>query len=130
MSEAAAAAPLGAIAWVDLTVPNAVEVRDFYAAVTGWVPQPVDMDGYQDFGMDRPGDGVTVAGVCHARGANAGQPAQWMIYVTVPDAETSARKAVELGGAIISGPRDIGGSRIYVIRDPAGAVLALYQTAT
>ena len=32
---------VGSISWVDLTVPDAPGVRDFYAAVTGWRPSPV-----------------------------------------------------------------------------------------
>lgn len=123
-------APLGSVAWTDLTVPNAVEVRDFYAAVTGWQPQPLDMGGYEDFCMNRPGDGTTVAGICHARGDNAKLPPQWLIYVTVADVEVSARRAVERGGAVVVGVREMGGGRMCVIRDPAGAVLALFQTGT
>lgn len=119
---------VGSVSWADLTVPNAVEVRDFYAAVTGWQPQPVDMGGYEDFCMNRPGDGTTVAGVCHARGDNAGLPPQWLIYVTVADIEASARRTVELGGTIVLGIREMGGGRTCVIRDPAGAVLALFQS--
>lgn len=30
--------PLGAVAWVDLTVDDAPKVRDFYAGVVGWTP--------------------------------------------------------------------------------------------
>lgn len=119
---------IGSVAWADLTVPNAVEVRDFYAAVTGWQPQPVDMGGYEDFCMNRPGDGTTVAGVCHARGDNAGLPPQWLIYVTVASIEASAHRTVELGGVVVVGMREMGGGRMCVIRDPAGAVLALFQS--
>jgi predicted enzyme related to lactoylglutathione lyase len=66
-----------------------------------------------------------VAGVCHARGANANLPAQWLVYVQVEDVEASARRAAELGGAVVDGPRGMGSLRFCVIRDPAGAVLAL-----
>jgi len=38
----------GAIAWIDLTVPDAESLRDFYAAVAGWTPSAVAMDGYDD----------------------------------------------------------------------------------
>ena len=67
----------------------------------------------------------TVAGICHARGANAKLPAQWLVYVQVKDVAKSARKAEALGGAIVDGPRDMGGATFCVIRDPAGAVCAL-----
>lgn len=47
----------GTIAWVDLTVPHAAKVRDFYAAVTGWKPEAVSMGSYQDYNMTKPGRG-------------------------------------------------------------------------
>ncbi|MBI5958462.1 MAG: hypothetical protein HY866_07005 [Chloroflexi bacterium] len=68
----------GQVAWVDLTVENADQVRDFYQQVVGWTSQPVQMDGYSDYNMLRP-DGTPAVGVCHARGDNASIPAQWMI---------------------------------------------------
>jgi catechol-2,3-dioxygenase len=43
----AARLTVGTVAWFDLTVSDAVEVRDFYQAVVGWTTSPVDMGGYQ-----------------------------------------------------------------------------------
>ena len=74
---------IGSISWTDLTVPNAGPVRDFYLAVVGWTHTPVAMDGYDDFCMNTPADGATVAGICHRRGPNADFPAQWLIYITL-----------------------------------------------
>ena len=118
---------IGTVGWTDLTVPNAEEVRDFYQAVAGWQPQPLDMGGYSDFVMTAPG-GKGVAGVCHARGPNVGYPAQWLIYITVADLDQSIANCTERGGKVIAGPRGAGGTaRFCVIQDPAGAVAALYQ---
>ena len=75
--------------------------------------------------MTAPDTGEPVAGVCHARGANANLPPQWIVYVTVADVEASARRAAELGGAVLDGPRQMDGRDFCVIRDPAGAVLGL-----
>ena len=52
-------------------------------------------------------------------------PAQWLLYVNVDDIDSSLRRAVELGGHLINGPRKMGKNRFCVIRDPAGAVMAL-----
>jgi len=46
MSETNELPPLGAIAWADLTVANAPAVRDFYAAVCGWIAAHVEMGGH------------------------------------------------------------------------------------
>jgi len=119
--------PLGSISWTDLTVENAATIRDFYQAVTGWNVSPVSMGDYEDYAMVSPADGRGVAGICHARGANAGLPPQWLIYITVADLDESMAHCREKGGAIIAGPKTMGRDRYCVIRDPAGAVAALYE---
>ncbi|MGE5126399.1 MAG: VOC family protein [Betaproteobacteria bacterium] len=115
----------GTIAWHDLTASDAGKLGEFYAAVVGWRAEPVDMHGYADYNMLAPATGEPVAGVCHARGPNAGLPAQWLIYVLVESLEASLRACVERGGRIVDGPRGMGEQVFAVIRDPAGAHLAL-----
>lgn len=116
----------GRIVWQDLTARDAATLRDFYAAVAGWTPEPVEMGGYQDYSMNSA-DGTTVAGICHARGSNAKVPPQWLIYITVPDVSAAAQRCTDLGGAILDGPRPMAGKPFCIIRDPAGAVAALIE---
>ena len=116
----------GTIAWCDLTVPDAAKIREFYAAVAGWRTEAVSMGDYDDFSMIPAAGGDAVAGVCHARGGNADIPAQWLIYVVVEDVDAGAAKTRELGGEVVVEPRPLAGGRFCVVRDPAGAVLALY----
>ena len=88
------------------------------------------MGDYNDFNMNAPDSGKTMAGICHARGFNAALPAQWLVYINVANVNESAQRVVELGGKIISGPKDMGGyGRCCVIQDPAGAVAALFEPA-
>lgn len=118
--------PLGTVGWFDLTVADAEGVRDFYEAVAGWSAAPLDMGGYADYVMTAPG-GQSVAGICHARGANASLPAQWLLYITVADLDASMAACTAKGGEVISGPRKAGPTaRFCVVRDPAGAVAALF----
>jgi predicted enzyme related to lactoylglutathione lyase len=121
--------PIGSVVWRDLTVPDAAGVRDFYASVVGWEMRPHPMGEYDDYDVRSPESGDVVAGVCHARGENAKIPAQWLVYVVVASVEQSARRAAELGGAVLDGPRPLGKSAFCVIRDPAGAVLGLIENA-
>lgn len=122
--------PVGSIMWADLTVEDADAVRDFYKAVVGWTSSDVDMGGYHDYCMNQPEDAKTVAGVCHARGANAALPPQWLIYVTVEDLDASVERCVEKGGAVVAPARDYGGAGRYaVLRDPAGAAFAVFEPA-
>lgn len=118
---------VGAIVWTDLTVRDAEGTRDFYAAVAGWRFEPVEMGGYADFNMLAPGRDEPVAGVCHARGPNAGLPPQWLVSIAVADLDTSTKACVERGGVVIDGPRLVGRKRFCVIRDPAGAHAGLIE---
>ena len=119
----------GSIPWRDLTVPDAEGLKDFYSAVVGWESEAVDMDGYSDFCMMTPTSGETVAGICHARGANEDLPPQWLVYILVDNLDDSIAACGEGGGSVIAGPRPLEDGRFCVIRDPAGAVCALFQAA-
>lgn len=119
----------GTILWTDLTVADADRVRDFYAEVVGWNPEAVEMGGYADWSMETQ-DGTAVAGVCHARGVNTDLPPVWLVYVAVRDLDDSLKHTEAGGGAVVVGPRHMGAhGRYAVIRDPAGAVLALIEPA-
>jgi predicted enzyme related to lactoylglutathione lyase len=118
---------IGTIGWIDLTVENAGEIRDFYRSVAGWSVEEVQMDGYQDYCMSPPGGEGPVAGICHARGGNSGLPPGWLIYITVEDLEQSVARCLSLGGEVRVQPKSAGDDRYCVIRDPSGACCALYQ---
>ena len=121
----------GTIGWIDLTVSNAEHVRDFYQQVVGWSNSPVEMDGYQDFCMITPSGNVPITGICHAKGANADLPPQWLIYITVENLDRSIEACTKAGGSIVAGPKNMGEEgRFCVIKDPAGAVAALYEPKT
>jgi predicted enzyme related to lactoylglutathione lyase len=118
---------VGEVLWQDLSVENAIEVRDFYREIVGWDFIPEDMGGYEDYHMVIPATGNRAAGICHARGVNADLPPVWLIYFIVEDVEGSAQLCEELGGEVIVQPRYMGEGHFCVIRDPAGAICALYR---
>lgn len=120
----------GSIAWADLTTTLAPQLREFYEQVAGWRADPVPMDGgaYNDFNMIPAAEGAQpVAGICHATGANAGLPPVWLLYVLVDDLDHSLAQCTALGGTVVRPPAGAKAPRFAVIRDPAGAHLALYQ---
>ena len=120
----------GQIGWIDLTVSDAPALRDFYQGVTGWTPSPVEMGGYQDFCMHPSAGAAPVAGICHARGHNAGLPPVWLVYITVDDLDQAIRRCEELHGKVLRPATSAGPSgRFCVIEDPAGAVCALFEAA-
>lgn len=119
---------IGHIAWLDLTVPDAPRIRDFYREVVGWSVQDVAMEDagepYADYSMVG-GDGQPAAGVCHARGANLGLPPVWLVYLPVADLAQSLALVHEEGGKIL---KDTTGPEGYaVVQDLVGAPVALVQ---
>ena len=120
-------ADVGTISWMDLTVDDADGVRDFYEAVTGWKPEAVGMGDYNDYAMAPP-NGDAVAGICHARGSNADLPPAWLIYIVVESVDNSIAECRKRGGAVVVEPRGLAGGTFCVIRDPAGAVCALWSS--
>ncbi len=122
-------APMGRIAWVDLTVADAETTRDFYREVIGWGVEDVELEDngkrYSDYNM-LADDGTAAAGVCYARGANVGLPPVWMIYLPVGDMAESLRRVTDEGGTVIKTAQKEDGSYNYAaIQDPVGAYLAL-----
>lgn len=125
--------PAGHIAWLDLTVADAPKTRDFYRAVVGWSVEEVAMEdsgeSYADYSMIG-GDGAPAAGVCHARGANLGLPASWLIYLPVGDLGESLERVRAEGGRVLKVAKAADGSPFYaVIEDPVGVTLALVPAA-
>lgn len=117
---------IGKILWSDLTVENATEIRDFYAAVTGWKFEPVNQGDYEDYNMINQ-EGNIVSGICHKRGGNKNLPAQWLNYVTVDSLSTSIALVEKMGGEVGDGPRKVSDQQFAVIKDPAGAYIALFE---
>jgi uncharacterized protein len=123
---------VGAIVSADLTVPNATELKDFYAQVIGWTPEELRMgtdSNYVDYVM-KDDEGNWAGGVCHARGANMGVPPQWIVYINVADIKESIEKCKKLRGKVIKEAFDRNGNYMYaMLEDPMGAVLAVTHEA-
>ena len=79
------------------------------------------MGDYDDYNMTPPSGDKPAAGICHARGENARLPPYWIPYIAVADLAASIAACERLGGAVVARV----GTNCCVIRDPAGAVIAL-----
>ena len=61
---------------------------------------------------------------------NSDLPPVWLIYIVVETLEASLAACAEPGGEVLVGPKAMGpGSAYAIIKDPAGAISALYQVA-
>ena len=119
---------IGEVAWVDLTIPGAEKVvREFYQSVIGWEVSEFNMGDYNDYAVATPEGKETVAGICHARGENASLPPHWIIYIKVKSLEASVAACRANGGEVLTAPKQFGGARFCVLKDPAGAVFGVIE---
>jgi len=128
MSEPVCPVP-GDFCWEELGTRDAAAAKAFYQALFGWSMEDHEMpDGTGCYTMIRH-QGDDLAGLYQLQGpAFAGVPSHWMSYVLVADVEAAATRVRELGGAVVQGPMDVQGvGRMAVLRDPQGAMLALFQ---
>ena len=112
----------GAPSWNELATSDLAASASFYSELFGWKVEPIE-------GMQMP-----YMTIKNAAGHNNGGirpamehgPPNWLVYFGIDDIDAGAAKAGELGGGTIVGPTPIGMGSIAVLRDPQGAVFALF----
>jgi len=118
----------GVPCWVAGVHPDPSAAAGFYTQLFGWEAENL-------MPPDHPADyflctlrGRRVAALVSQHGAPPPPQPLWGTYVWVDDADESAAKASELGGALVGGPFDSpGGGRMAVLTDPSGAGFGLWQ---
>ena len=121
----APAAGSGRFFWNELHTPDPARVLPFYEKVIGHAHRAVDMGaGGRYHILSR--DGVDRAGASDY--LRPGVAPHWLPYVAVDDVDATIARARALGAAIPVPPEEIPGiGRFGVLRDPAGAVLAVMK---
>ncbi|HZU27136.1 MAG TPA: VOC family protein [Bryobacteraceae bacterium] len=121
--------PPGAFCWLELMTSDQTAAKQFYGRLFGWEANDSPMGPDQTYTIFQLGGGA--AGAAYTLMADQkeqGVPPNWMLYVATESADSSAARATELGGAILGGPFDVADyGRMAIIRDPQGAVIALWQ---
>ena len=129
--EATGFAP-GTFCWVELATSNATAAKEFYTKLFGWdyIDNPIGPDMvYTMLKLD--GKDVGALYQLMPDMVSQGIRPNWLSYVSVKSADESAAKAKELGGTLRKEPFDVFTvGRMAVIRDPTGAVFALWQAGT
>ncbi len=115
----------GRVCWNELMTSNDEDAQQFYSALFGWAPQPMDMG---EMGLYR----VQMAGQKHAggimRSPMPGTPSWWCVYFTVNDLAQSTTKARELGAKVLVENQPIPQIGTFsLLQDPVGAMVALFQ---
>ncbi|PRZ29505.1 hypothetical protein CLV47_13314 [Antricoccus suffuscus] len=121
----ASTSPVGAPCWIDLFSSDPDRAQDFYGTLFGWTGQSAgeDYGGYVNFTKD----GKQIAGMMKNDGSG-GQPDGWTIYLSTPDAESTAQAAASAGGQIVVPVMVVPdqGSMAVVV-DAGGAAVGIWQ---
>jgi uncharacterized protein len=115
----------GVPCWIDTTQPDPEAAVAFYGGLFGWQFEDVmPPDSPARYFMARLEGGDVAAVSSQPEGAKTA----WNTYIWVADADETAAKVREAGGAVLSEPMDVGDAgRMAVCADPAGAAFSLWQ---
>jgi uncharacterized protein len=114
----------GTFCWTDLGTTDAAGAKGFYTQLFGWDADDVPVGGGETYTMLGL-DGKTVCALYERD--DIPHPA-WASYVSVADADTTTERARELGASVMMEPFDVmDAGRMALLRDPQGAVFALWQ---
>lgn len=114
---------------IELQTSGLAKAKGFYSRLFDWkledIPAP---GGDMPYTMINVGEG-TGGGMFASPDPKI--PPHWQAYVGVDDIEASTLKARDLGATVLQDVMQIGDyGRLSVIRDPTGAVIAMWQPKT
>jgi predicted enzyme related to lactoylglutathione lyase len=111
---------------IELQTKDLAKAKDFYSRLFDWKLESLPVAGDDmPYTMIDVGEG-TGGGMYENQ--DPGVPPHWLAYVGVDDIRASTLKARELGATVLQDVMAIGDHGwISVIRDPTGAVIALWQ---
>ncbi len=112
----------GALTWNELACSDKDVAHHFYSDLFGWTITPLE-DMPMPYSTIKTADGHTNGGM---RPAMDREPPNWLVYFGTDDMEGSVARLRELGGSTMTEVMDIGVGKIAIVRDPQGAVFALY----
>jgi uncharacterized protein len=117
----------GAFCSVGLATSDPDAAKDFYTQLFGWEAEDVAGGGFTFLRLRGREVAILYRQTAEARAAGA--PPHWTSFISVEDADATAGRAGELGGAaVFREPFDVlDAGRIAAIRDPAGAIVSLWQ---
>ena len=111
--------------YVEISVTDVAEARNFYSSAFGWVFNQYGPDyaGIQD--PARPGS--EVGGLARAEVVRPGGP---LILLFSTDLEASVAAVLAAGGHVVNGPYDFPGGRRFHFTDPSGNELGVWTEAS
>src|SRR5258705_4121503 len=122
----------GTFCWVELATTNGQAAKTFYTQLFGWdyVDNPVGPDMIYTM-LKLNGKDVGALYQMPSEMRAQGIPPNWLNYVSVTSADETAEKAKAAGATLLKDPFDVFTvGRMAVVKDPTGAVFALWQAGT
>jgi predicted enzyme related to lactoylglutathione lyase len=122
----------GTFCWVELGTTNGEAAKTFYSQLFGWdyVDSPVG-PGMVYTMLKLNGRDVGALYQMPSEMTAQGIPPNWLNYVSVTSADETAEKAKAAGATLLKDPFDVFTvGRMAVVKDPTGAVFALWQAGT
>ncbi len=119
----------GAMCWNELMTTDAEGAKSFYGKLFGWEPQSMDMGDMGEYTLFNRSGGQAAGGMMAIQPEMGNIPPHWLVYFAVEDVDASLAKSESLGGEALVPPTDIPEvGRFSVIKDPVGAVFAIYKS--
>lgn len=112
----------GQLSWNELASPDVDGSAAFYGELFGWKIEEITDTPMQYWTIESAA-GRGNGGIRHPQ---PGEPPNWSVYFGYEDVAAGIAKVEQLGGSKLTGPVQIGPGTIAVMRDPQGAVFALY----
>lgn len=119
----------GTFSWADLATTDLDSAIALYTDLFGWEVAKEDIPSGGVYAMFRQnGKDVAAASDQQEQEKAQGVPPHWNVYVTVADAEQTAKQAESLGGTIVAPAFDVMEyGRMSVIADPTGAMFCAWE---
>ena len=120
----------GTFCWTDLNTSDLDAAINLYKELFGWDVAKEDLPDGSVYTLFRL-RGKDVAAASLLRPDQKGVPPHWNVYVTVDDAEQTAKQAEAAGGSIVAPAFDVMEyGRMAVIADPTGAIFCVWEPGT
>jgi uncharacterized protein len=120
----------GAFCWAGLATSDVAAAKAFYGRLFGWEAEDLEAEAVGAYAtLHRGGSEVAILYRQQPQARAAGAPPHWTSYISVEDADATAARTEELGGAgVFRAPFDVrDAGRVAAIGDPTGAVVSLWQ---
>ncbi len=117
----------GSFCWLELATSDQDGAKKFYGSLFGWEAEDIPMGPGAFYTMFKLAGGTAAAGYTLAE-REQGAPPHWNLYISVENADESAKVAAKAGGKVMAEPFDVyENGRMAVIQDPTGAMFCLWQ---